>query len=212
MTTYTWPSITGANLRTFSPAAMRWGVRTNARTSTSSLSGATQTVSLPGSRWLVQLDFAQQTYAERAQLEALFMRLNGQEHRLALWDFARSTPRGTSNTGGVTVRVAAAQFATSLSLQGLGAGRTLLAGDWAAVATAAGNQLVQVSADATADASGYATVEVRAMLRGAASAGAAVTLVQPAGLFVLAQPDLQVPRGPSGFCPAFSVDLIEVFN
>ncbi|ACB34500.1 hypothetical protein Lcho_2234 [Leptothrix cholodnii SP-6] len=208
MTTYTYPTTGSA----FAPAGLTWTQRHNTRVSTSSLNGATQTSSLPGSRWAVSLDYPIQTYAERAQIEALLTRLSGMEHRLALWDVSRPQRRGTCNLTGVTVSAVAAQFAAGLVLAGCGASTTLLAGDWLRVTTSNGAQLLQIAADATASAGGAMTVETRPLLRGSVASGAAVTLDKPTALFVLATPELSIPRGGTNKCPPFSVELMEVFS
>lgn len=207
MAIYTWP--TGD--RAFVPERVIWTPRHNRRSATSVLNGATQTVALPGMRWSLTADFPTQTYAERAQLEGWLMRLNGQEHRAMIWDLARPVPRGTCNLSGVLAS-ANAQFSSSIGIYGCGASRTLLAGDWLRITTSTGSQLVQVAADATANASGVISgLEVRPSLRGATANGAAVVLQQASALFVLAEPDLAVPRGGAGICPPFSVEFIEVF-
>lgn len=207
MSTYTWPTSGSA----FALAGMTWYQSHNVRSATSVLSRAVQTTSLPGMTWGVALDFPAQTYDERAQLEGFLSRLSGGEHRLALWDVARPLRRGTCNLAGVTVSQAAVQFAGALMLSGCGASTTMLAGSRLAVATSTGAQLMQVCADAIANASGVMVVEVRDKLRGAVTAGAAVTLDKPTALFVLAEPRFGVPRGGANLAPAFSVELVEVF-
>lgn len=207
MATYTWPS----SGKAFAPERIVWTPRHSRRSAVSVLNGATQTLSLPGTRWSVTLDFPAQSYAERAQLEGWLIRLNGQEHRVALWDLARPAPRGTCNLTGVLVSVKP-QFAQQIAIWGCGPSRTLLAGDWLRVPTASGDQLVQVAADATADSSGViSSLEIRPALRGATTNGSPVVVQQASALFVLAEPDLAVPRGGAGICPPFSVELIEVF-
>lgn len=207
MATYTWPSSGTA----FRPERIIWTPRHSRRSAVSVLNGATQTLSLPGTRWAVTLDFPTHSYAERAALEGWLMRLNGQEHRIALWDLARPAPRGSCNVSGVKIS-AMPQFSRVINIWGCGSGRTLLAGDWVRIPTAAGWQLVQVAADASADGSGIITgLEIRPVLRGSTTNGADVVVQQASALFVLAEPDLAVPRGGAGICPPFSVELIEVF-
>lgn len=207
MATYTWPTSHKAYL----PSAITWRQRHNSRMSVSSLSGAVQTISLPGMRWGATLEWPQQSYAERALLEGLLALLSGPEHRLSLWDLARPVPLGTLNLSGVTMS-AAAQFADTVTLNGCGNTTTLQRGDWLKVTTAAGAQLLQVATAATATSGGVMSgVMVRPGLRGAVTAGAAVTLDKPPALFVLAEPELAIPRGGAGICPPFSVDLVEVF-
>ncbi len=206
MAIYTWP--TGG--RAFALTALTISQHHNQRANRSELSGAIQTVSLPGMRWGASLDFPVHTWDERADLEGFLTQLSGMEHRLELWDLARAQPRGTCNTAGVTAS-AAAQFASALTLNGCGANATLKAGDWLKLTTASGAQLLQVAADATANGSGVMTAQVRAMLRGAVTVGAAVTLTRASALFVLTEPTLGIPRGGGNTCPAFSIELIEAF-
>lgn len=204
MTIYTWP-----NTRAGLPRSAQWRVVDNLqRASESPLSGYTQTVSMPGAKWGWVLDFGDHDDARRQDVEGFLLRLSGREHRVSLWDLKRPRPRGTCNLSGVTMAATAAQFATSLQLMGCGAGKTLLGGDW--IGLAAG-QVVRVVANATADGSGLMTVEVRHMLRAAASSGSAVTLDRPSALYVLTESSLTVPRQPGRVQPGFTVEFVEVF-
>ena len=208
MTTYTWPG-SGAFRQTLASV----GFVQNQRISTSTLNGAVQTTGLPGARLRQTVTFPLQTAANRAQLEALLNRLSGAEHRLSLWDLVRPVPRGTCNRTGVTAS-AAAQFATSIVLNGCGANATLLAGDWFRVAVGSLQQVVQASADATANGSGVMTVEFRAMLRGAVAGSSAVVLDKPTALYIVPPADggLMVPRIVGGVGPEFTVDFLEMFS
>lgn len=178
----------------------------NNQSTTSPLSGFTQTASLPGSRWGWALEWAALSPRDRQALEGLLTRLSGQEHRLQLWDFKRPQPLGTINRTGVTAS-AAAQFATSITLNNCGSGTTLLSGDWFAV----GGQLLMCVVDATANGSGVMTVEFRHMLRSAVAGGAAVTLNQPTALYILSGSTLDMPRQPGRAQTGLAADLIEVF-
>lgn len=172
----------------------------------SPLSGYTQTSSLPGARWGWSIDWGPGRITERPQLEGLLTRLSGREHRLALWDLKRPTPRGTILTSGVTAS-AAAQFSTTMTMNNCGAGRTLLAGDWFSV----GGQLLMCVVDATANGSGVMTVEFRHMLRAALAPSSPVTLVQPTALYVLESPQLEFQRQPGNAEPSLGADFMEVF-
>lgn len=116
MSIYDWPDNTTDAGRILRPIGMRWGQRVNSRTSTSSLTGATQTTTLPGSRWTLSVDWPAQTWDDRAVVEAFLMRLAGQQNRVRAWDFARPQPRGTIATSGVTLGAAGAQFSSTLQL------------------------------------------------------------------------------------------------
>lgn len=209
MTTYAWPLVLTAP---FWPSAAPWGQAQNQRVSKSSLNGATQSTSLPGMRWVVPMSFQQQDTASRQQLNARLSELSGLEHRAALYHFAQPVPRGTCNLSGVTVSTLAAQFATTLLLAGCGNVKTLLAGDMLSVTTSTGSQLVMVRADATSNAGGAMTIEVRAMLRGSVAASSAVVLDHPTALFSLTDDPLVVPYGAGNECPAFTVQFEERFS
>jgi hypothetical protein len=206
MTTYAWPAG-----EAFRPQRMEWGQIHNQRVSTSPLSGYTQTLSVPGMRHLVRMDFPVQTPVVRAQLEAFLTQLSGMEHRVQLWDFGHGArtgvPIGTINRTGVTVSGTAAQFATSLNLTGCGASTTLFGGDKFSVN---GQLLTAVNSGTnTADGSGLmAGVHFRPMLRAAAVGGSAVTLIK--ALFVLNTTQLSFGRSPAVTEP-LSCEFIEVF-
>jgi hypothetical protein len=200
MATYTWPSG-----RAWIPQQVTFGVQTNTRTNTSPLSGATQTVTLPGSRWVMTVTMPPQRWADRRALLALLVKTGG-DNVLQMGDQTRSRPRGTINTAGVTAS-AAAQFATTLTLNGCGASTTLLAGDLLSV----GGQLLMNTDDATASAGGVMTVTVRHMLRAAVTGGAAVTLAGPTSLWRLENPDVVSGFESADLAPAMSFGLVEVF-
>lgn len=122
MTVYTWPTGDSA----FWLKAQTWGAIHNGRSNTSELNSDTQGISLPGTRRTLTLEVPQQTYDERARLAAFFERLNGFEHRVAMWDHARPTPPGLS--GSPTVSGAVSQFAETLNIASGGlAGVNMLA-------------------------------------------------------------------------------------
>ncbi len=201
MATFTWPTS-----KAFLPESIIWQVQANDRVFTSQLSGATQTSSIPGTRWGCTLAFSAQNQADRPALEAFLAKVR-REHRIALWNLARPLPTGTINTSGVTLSVSAAQFATQIVLVGCGASRTLKAGDMLGFA----NQLLMVADDATASAGGVMTVNLTHELRYAQGAGAAVTLDKPTALFVQSSSESSFPAV-AGYYPGMTVELTEVFQ
>lgn len=210
--------ITLPTARDMVPAELTWGTQPNVSTSTSPLSGAVQTIERPGVRWTCTLRWPDARGNTRNALEALMLSLRHGQNRLRLSDLRAGcgTPRGTALTSGVTVSAAAPQFAESITLTGLGAGGTLLAGDKFAVALANGlSQLLMITVAATANASGVATVALHTMLRGAVSAGAAVALDRPTALFVPLDPKGWAFGGTGGALgglrTGFSRDFVEVF-
>lgn len=203
MSTYNWPTAAWAV-----PGEAEWRVVDSLqRVSESPLSGAVQTLSMPCAKWGWAFSFSAQTLASREQLEGFLLGLSGREHRVRLWDFKRPQPRGTINLSGVTTSGSTAQFATQMTLQGCGAGKTLLSGDWFATPT----QLLRCVEDATADGSGNMVVKFRHMLRAATANGAAITLDKPTALYVRTESGLSAPRIPGMTAASMSVEFVEVF-
>ena len=199
--------------KAFMVRSQSWGLRHNVAASVSPLSGSTQTVAMPGARWVTELFFPDQLRDERLKLEALFNSLQGGVNRLELWDQTMEAPRGTCNTSGVMV-TAGTQFLASVTLTGLGASRTVLQGDKFRVPLTGGlSQLVQAASNVTANGSGVATVPITSILRAGIASGGSVIMVRPTALFIPVDGgEIPFPRGPLLRADAVSVKLVEVFS
>lgn len=200
MATFNWPAG-----RDFAPLSAMWSVLPNDRVFSSQFSGATQTVSIPGTRWGCTLSFNNQGLQVRPAVEAFLAKCR-REHRIALWNMARPEPNGTINQAGVTLQAAASQFATSIVLTGCGASKTLQAGDMLGLP----NQLLMVAEDATANGAGVMTVNLTHELRYAQPIGASVTLNRPTALFIQASKSNEFPFAGQHY-PGMTVELVEVF-
>jgi len=110
--------------------------------------------------------------------------------------------------GAVTLLVDAVRLVAGSSSASYPGPATLDAGDWLGLAT---GQLVRVVADATATDAGAMTVEVRHILRTAASSGSAVVLDKPTALYVRTEAGLSLPRQPGRVQPPLSVEFVEAF-
>lgn len=203
MTTYAWP--TAARQM---PQAAVLRIITNGRNNASAETGVSQTVTRPGSKWGWSVTMPAMPDALREDFEGWLAGLSGQEHRIQTHDWKRPVPRGTCNLSGVTLNSSAAQFATSVTLTGCGASKTLLRGDWIGFAS---GQLCRVVADATANGSGVMTVSFRHALRSALSSGGAVTLDKPTALYILSDTTLELPRRAGRSQAGFGFDIVEVF-
>lgn len=202
MTVYAWPS-TG----TFTPTGMKLRVAQNQAAEVSILSGYTQVLSRVGAKWAFDVDLPECTPDELAQLEAYFTRLNGMEHWTSFFDWMRPVPRGTINLSGVTNSGSIAQFATTATLAGCGAGATLLAGDWLKL----GTQLVMNVVDATANGSGVMSIEFRHMMRAAVTTGQSVVLDHPTSNYILESSNFESLRQ-SGYAQVGpKVGIVEIF-
>lgn len=114
MTTYDWPTD-----RACRPQAETWQLRTNTIANVSPLNGAMQAVTLPGSRWVVTLDFPAQSWDERRRLEAFLHQLNGMEHRVRYGDSTRAQVPWLGDRGGAPLMAGAvAQFASAIAIDG----------------------------------------------------------------------------------------------
>lgn len=174
MTTYAFPSIT--------PSTSTWAYTPNTRSYRSPLTNSIQTVGRKGSLWRVTLQFNNLDAAERAQMQAFLVKLNGQEHRFTLNDHAY-TRRGAG--GGTPLVNGASQTGGSLVLDGATASVTgwLKEGDYFSVA----NELKMVTADCNSDGDGDVTVSFQPNLRSSPADDAAIDITAPVnGVFILA--------------------------
>lgn len=195
MTTYAFPSI--------APTEMVLGVITNTRSFTSPFTGATQTESRTGDRLKLRMAFRNLSSADRQDLIAFLMKLNGMEHRFTVRDYSQ-TNRGAF--GGTPLVNGAGQTGTSLNVDGCSLSITnwIRAGDQFKV----GNELKICLADANSNGSGQVTVTFRPALRTSPADNAAITTSSPTGTFMLLQ-DIDWSTGPGPVFSDFIVDAIE---
>lgn len=191
----------------FLPERFEFGLRANVWATTSSHNGSTQTIEMPGSRWLATLSWdTPQESSLRAELEAFWANVRGQANRVQLWHIRRPTPRGTMQAN-TTFNLAAAIGSSSLRLANASAGQTLLAGDM--IGHLPSNQIFMVTANATS-ASGSITVNVTPPTRVAIASGNTAVLVRPSANFMLTTNEVRIPyEGYNG--AGFSVELVETY-
>lgn len=163
-----------------------------------------QAVEAAGPMWLSSITATQ----KRPELwQALMLQLRGKTNQLALWNMGRPQPKGTMR-GSMTI-AATAQGATSLVITAAGqAGKTLLAGDYLGVGSGLTQQVVMVTADATANGSGVVAVSTEPALRNSFASGAGVTWYRPCALFRRKDSTSQWDYAP-GTVSGMSLDLIE---
>lgn len=183
---FDWPFKTG-----FLPEQMNWGAQARTISTESILSGAIQTSGVPGKRWKVSMILPAKSFNDRSvrkEVEGFLDRLNGKEHRVALWHLGRKGidgeyghPAGTINQTGVTVHTTVGQFSSTIALAGCGANAVLKAGDMFSV----NGQLLMNPEDATADGAGVIELPLIARLRIEAGATTPVVLKRPTATFIL---------------------------
>jgi len=98
MAVLTFPNIT--------PDTFEFGIRYNTQVSTTTLSGITQTVELPGARWAGTMSFRDLSPSDSAELKAFLLELRGISGRFSLGDLTHTSPfntvTGTFNVEGTS--------------------------------------------------------------------------------------------------------------
>lgn len=157
-------------------ARAEWGLRSNTQSFRSPLSGATQTLELPGARWYARLDLPELTPEEWRLMAAFCVGLRGQAGRFYLWDHSHPAPAGSAL--GVPVVAGAGQTGTNLATSGWQASSAglLLPGDYVQV----GDELKMVMAQVDSDGSGAATIQVEPPLRVSPAGGSLIVLERAA--------------------------------
>lgn len=150
-------------------------------TEASESTGAANIRVLGPPRWRVSCESPRQCGpAQIAIWQPLLMNLRGRVNHLALWDHGQSVPLGTMR-GTLTVSGTPAAGAVTMSVTG-GAGQastTLKANDWLQIGTGLTSQLINITADATANGSGVIAITFEPPLRTSFSNGTAVTWDHP---------------------------------
>lgn len=195
MTTYAFPSIT--------PTEMTFGVITNTRTFTSPFSGAVQTESRSGERLKMRMVFRNLSGADRQDLIAFLMKLNGMEHRFTVRDYSQ-VQRGAF--GGTPLVNGVGQTGISLNVDGCSNSITnwIRAGDHFKV----GNELKIATADASSNGSGQIILAFRPTLHVSPADNAAITTTSPTGTWMLAS-DVDWSTGAGPIFTDFVIDAVE---
>lgn len=182
-----------------------WGYRANVQVFTSDLSGAVQTVELPGTRWVTSFVLENLDGADMAVMEALMVQLNGQGGRIYLGHPKRPTPRG-SISGSLLVK-GAGQTGNTLVCDGVPDGSTLLKGDLISV----NNELKMLTANAVMGGSPTEMLlTFGPALRASPADNAAVTFNSPTATFMLTRSDPNWQFEP-GDLNHISFDFVEDF-
>ncbi|ARZ01308.1 hypothetical protein AXW38_09870 [Yersinia ruckeri] len=160
------------------PSDMRIQLLSNSKIFQSPFSGASQTVSAPGSRWVMTLNFKNLQDDKARVLEALVADLDGVAGRVRLWDFAR----GGRSPAGTPVVSQAEQRGKMLATRGWLPNRlVLLKGDYITV----NDELKKITQEVRSDLSGQAVICFSPQLRWPPAAGAPIECRKPTGLFRL---------------------------
>lgn len=184
------------------PASLAWALQSATLQHQSPLSGATRTISTPGSRWTFSASWPALGWADRLKIEAFLAQLNGRAGRFYFSPPEYYYPRGTSRSATVN---GGSQTGATLNAT-MTAFSTLVAGDFFEV----NGELKRMIAPATADGSGGCSFSFSPPLRASPSNGASISLQAPRATFMLMDDKAGITVGAGGFAD-FTIDAIEAF-
>ena len=174
MPTLTWPTLSRKL-----PASFDWQLISNTQAFQSPLSGAVQTVEMPGARWAAQFSFSALDANDAAVWRAFMAQLRGQSGRFTLWNMARPIPRGIAT--GTPVVSGAGQTGNTLTTSGWtpSTAGILRVGDFIGV----NGELKMLVADAASNGSGLATLTFEPPLRSSPANAAPIVTTRPTAVF-----------------------------
>ena len=195
MTTYVYPSIT--------PSESTVEFLSNTATFVSPITGAIQTLDRGGERWRISLVHRNLKAAERGELSGFLVKLNGQQHRVTLFNHAEAN-RGAF--GGTPLMAGASQTGNSINVDGCSLSVTnwIMAGDWFSVS----DELKLCTADANSDGAGDITISFVPRIRTAPLNNDPLTTTAGTGTFILDSSSVSWSNNPGGFSD-FSVSFVE---
>ena len=175
MTTYSYPTLTRV------PSSMVLERISNTNIFQSPLSGAIQTADRGGERLVARLSYRSLQNADRSDLIAFLMKLNGQQHRVNLPHHGLNQ-RGAF--GGTPLVAGASQTGTSLNIDGCSINIT----DWmkAGDTFSFNGEMKIATADADTDGSGLTTLNFYPRIHSAPPNDEPIETTAPTGVFMLA--------------------------
>lgn len=168
------------------PSNANFRLRGNTQTHRSPLTGATQTLEMPGAKWELTVSWESLTEVDWRILSAFLADLRGRAGRfffpVAIFAPRRATPSGSPSfaaTGDVGPVIAIGGWGSSVS-------NVVLAGDWFSyVDTGGRKRLHMVTADASSGVAGIATTSITPPIRVAGAKDDPIEFVNPVGVFML---------------------------
>ena len=196
MTTYAFPSIT--------PNSTLIEMVSNTGAFISPPSGSVTTRDRSGERWRITLTYVNMTNAQRAEMSAFLVRLNGQQHRFTLQNHAENNQGAF---GGTPLVNGASQTGNTLNIDGCSLSITdwMKAGDWFAV----NGELKMATVDADSDGSGETTLTFAPRLRASPANNDPITTSGATGTFMLADNTVSWSNDPGNKFSNITIVAIE---
>lgn len=167
---------------TITPETFDFGIRYNTQVSTTTLSGITQTVELPGARWAGSMTFRDLSPADSAELKAFLLELRGSAGRFYLGDITHTSPF-TTVTGSVTIE----STSSPRILDVTPSSGSFSVGDYIQVGTDANRELKMIVAQS---GSNPQAITVEPIIRRTDYVGQTITYTNPTGVFFLSSDDM----------------------
>jgi hypothetical protein len=181
--TISYPLSLPSGIRT--PRSVRIGARSMVAMSESPFTGSQQVYAHAGEVWSMDCQLPPMTRAQAALWIGVLVALNGQEGTLLMGVPGYTTPQGTWSGTSPLVK-GASQTGKTLAIDGIGAGKTVLAGDYFSLGSGSSTHLHMVTQAATANGSGEVTLDIWPRLRSAPGDNDALTIASPKGQWRLA--------------------------
>ncbi len=179
--TITYPLTPPANP---TPRRVDVSARVAAGLSVSPFSFAAQAQRWAGEAWAFRVEFPPMNDASAAAWRGFLLALSGTYGTFLWGETGAKAPQG--NWAGAPAVNGAGQTGRSLAIGGLTPGATVKAGDLFQLGTGGASRLHAALADATADGSGHATLDIWPALRASPGDGDVVVVNTPKGVFRLA--------------------------
>lgn len=179
VTPIAWPTLS------VRPSAFSWHLLPHTQTWTSPLNGGSQTLEMPGARWVFELPYTKMREDDWRAWSVFVARLRGAAGRFYLGPMHALPARGVAT--GTPVVYGAGQTGASLATSGWtpSTAQILRAGDFFHVATTSGRELKILTADAASASDGKATLTFEPPLRGSPAGGAALEIAAPSAVMRL---------------------------
>lgn len=179
MAILTFPNIT--------PESFDFGIKYNTQVSTTSMSGITQTVELPGARWAGSMSFRDLSVSESAALKAFLLELRGSSGRFYFGDITHTSPFNTITGEPLNIESTSDARTIVVSPSNGGSGGVFSVGDYVQVGTDVNRELKMVIG-----VSGTTTqsLTIEPLMRRIDYTSQSLIYTNPTGVFFLSSDDM----------------------
>jgi hypothetical protein len=194
------------------PSSVDWRLRSNTQTFRSPLDGSVQTLEMPGAVWAASLSWDALPAAQWRVMQAWLAQLRGAAGRF-FYGPPHAAARQATGVIGTPLINGAGQTGVVLACDGFGASQAVfLAGDYIAYNTAAGRSLHLVTANATSNGSGQASLQIEPPIRVSPADNAALIHAAPSCVMRLVDDEIGgLSIRPAGI-GSLSLEIVEAYQ